>query len=399
MVKEHRPARKPGPGRRRPIAGEEYLVERPGTAHLAYDFSIEGHRFRGSAGTADREAAAQLVFALRDREWRRLKLGEQPAAEISLAEACAAYYEQRGRGTAYGDAGQRFQMARMVRILGPSLRLSDLDDRAVSRLMLALRAGEGANEGHEARSELKPASCNRYLATLSVICRWARETQNAAVGPWTKTHHTLKEPEPRETYLLHEQAGELLGSIVPHARPIVFLDLLTGLRKNNVTTLTWDQVDLQFRVLRVRQKGDRPLSVPLTDKAAELLARVEPDPKKRVGPIWWYGNPTTGCACAHCVSPLYRGQPILDWRRSFRTAARKIGMPTLRQHDLRHTVASWVLDSTGDIHLVRDQLGHKRIETTLRYAHRMPGKRTQGIEAATAGLALPAPAVKKASGE
>jgi integrase len=380
---------------RRRHPGEEYLVERKGSAHWYYDFSIDGHRYRGSSGTTDQADAAKFAFDLREREWRRISLGEQPVKHLTLAEAFATYYEERSKGTRSGEIVQRHQMARMIRILGTRLRLADLDDATIADLLARLRAGEAATEGQETRSRIAAASVNRYLGTISVVCEWARDTRGAVVGPWNRKHHLLREPPPRETYLQHEQAAALMREVAGHARPIIYLDLLTGLRKANVTELTWEQIDLRFRALRVRQKGDRPLSLPITDKASALLEQIEPDAAKRSGPVFWYGNPTTSCLCSHCVSPLYRGAPIRDWRETFKTAAKAIGMPHLRPHDLRHTVASWLLDATGDIHLVRDQLGHSQLATTLRYAHRMPGRRAEGIDAATAALEVPASGTTK----
>ena len=78
-----------------------------------------------------------------------------------------------------------------------------------------------------------PATVNRYLSTLSVVCTYAREVLGAEVGPWQKKKHTLKEPTGQHRYLTKDVAGALLREIVPHARPLVFFDLLTGLRKGN----------------------------------------------------------------------------------------------------------------------------------------------------------------------
>jgi integrase len=51
-------------------------------------------------------------------------------------------------------------------------------------------------------------------------------------------------------------------------------------------------------------------------------------------------------------------------------------------HSLRHTHASWLAEAGLDILQIKEQLGHKNIDMTMRYAHLIPNKRhevTQGI--------------------
>lgn len=44
-------------------------------------------------------------------------------------------------------------------------------------------------------------------------------------------------------------------------------------------------------------------------------------------------------------------------------------------HSLRHTHASWLAEAGLDLFRIKDQLGHKRIEMTMRYAHLIPNQR------------------------
>ena len=44
-------------------------------------------------------------------------------------------------------------------------------------------------------------------------------------------------------------------------------------------------------------------------------------------------------------------------------------------HSLRHTHASWLAEAGLDLFQIKDQLGHRRIEMTMRYAHLIPNKR------------------------
>ncbi len=52
----------------------------------------------------------------------------------------------------------------------------------------------------------------------------------------------------------------------------------------------------------------------------------------------------------------------------------------LTTHSLRHTHASWLAQSGVDILHIKEQLGHKKIETTMRYSHLIDDRRHQATE-------------------
>ena len=54
-----------------------------------------------------------------------------------------------------------------------------------------------------------------------------------------------------------------------------------------------------------------------------------------------------------------------------------LGRNKITTHSLRHTHASWLAQSGVDILYIKEQLGHKKIETTKRYAHLIDNKRHQ----------------------
>ena len=66
------------------------------------------------------------------------------------------------------------------------------------------------------------------------------------------------------------------------------------------------------------------------------------------------------------------GNPFGNIRKSFFTALRKSGIINFRFHDLRHTFASHLVMSGVDLNTVRELMGHKSLEMTLRYAHLSP---------------------------
>lgn len=375
------------------VPGEEYIRQREGTAVWQIAFIIDGRRFRESAGTEDREQAAALALRRWNEEYQRIKLGIRPAEHLSLQTAFIRYYDEVARHTSYGEGGQKYQMNVMRALLGGNVALSEIDDRFVSGFVRDLRAHRIASD----QAEYSPATLNRYLTTLHVVCKRAREVWGVEVGDWNLRKHLLDEPEGREVFLDHAQARKLLEAACGHLQAVLLLALMTGMRKSNVLGLQWPNISMDMGRAVLIQKGNRRLSVELTEPALKLLDRLEPDATKRQGPVFWFGNPAVDCACVHCQAPTFRGTPITSIKRSFATAVRTAGLADLpngrmRFHDLRHTFASWLLAECGDLRLVQDALGHRQITTTARYSHLMPGRKRAAIAGAVAGL-LEAPVV------
>jgi integrase len=382
---------KPATGRRKAKGspGEEYIDRPDGSSIWQIDFSIEGRRFRRSSGHTEKAAAAALALKLWQEAWDEIKLGVQRRQEMTINEACIRYYSEVCEGTPYGERSQKYNMDLLVSGLGKHTLLSAIDDDRVANLARGFKTRPAPSAGY--KDGLSPATINRYLTTLSVVCKRAAEVWGVSVGPWNKKKHMLREPKGREVFLDHAQARKLLNGLCGHARPIVLLDLMTGLRRANVTDLRWEQISLDLGRAVMVQKGDRPLSISLVPDAIALLASVQPDPAKRKGPVWVFGNPNVPCSCPTCSPKRNHGRPIKSIRRAFATAAKGAGLRDdeanrLRFHDLRHTYASWLLAEGGDLKLVQDALQHANIATTARYAHLIPGRKEQVIGAAVKGL-------------
>src|SRR5215472_2264905 len=64
-----------------------------------------------------------------------------------------------------------------------------------------------------------------------------------------------------------------------------------------------------------------------------------------------------------------KGPRKRDWRHWFEDAVGAAELPNFRWHDLRHTFASRLVMAGVPLRAVQVLMGHKRIETTLRYAH------------------------------
>jgi integrase/recombinase XerD len=60
-------------------------------------------------------------------------------------------------------------------------------------------------------------------------------------------------------------------------------------------------------------------------------------------------------------------------RKGFAAACRRAMITGLRWHDLRHTFASWFVQSNGDLYHLSRILGHATVQMTTRYSHLRTG--------------------------
>ncbi len=302
-------------------------------------------------------------------------LGIKPSREMSIFDTFHRFWTEVARHTPYGRNTQLYQMRVLAATLGPETLLSALDDECINDAVQRMRTPVPKKGRPE---QLSSSSINRYLTTLNAICTRARKIWKAEVGDWTKGEHVQREPEGREVFLTHEQAGKLLSAACGHLRPILTMAFMTGLRRENIMAIDWNQVSLDMARITLVQKGRRRHAVTLPPPAVAMLERIEPDPDRRSGPVWRFGNPAVTCDCPRCTNGRYAGNPIRSVKRTFATAVRAAGLTnlaggSLRFHDIRHTFASWLLDQGGNLKTVQEALGHKHVETTARYSHLLPG--------------------------
>jgi integrase len=130
----------------------------------------------------------------------------------------------------------------------------------------------------------------------------------------------------------------------------------TGCRLDEALRLTWDDVDLEHRLVTFRKtKAGKPRRVPIFDSVLPVLKQMKLQRGKET--LLWPG-PKGKLA-----------QPSV--RKPFKAAVERAGLPEeLRIHDLRHTFASLFLADGGDIFKLSRILGHHSVLVTERtYAH------------------------------
>ena len=223
----------------------------------------------------------------------------------------------------------------------------------------------------KSKATTRPATVNRELALLkhmySKAIEWGRYEENPA-----KKVKLLKGEVKRVRFLMPDDVQKLLSNCADHLKPIVTVAVHTGMRKGELLSLNWDQVNFEqgiISLLDTKNHERRDISMNETVKAT--LTGME-----RKGSY---------------VFSAEDGGSFGDVRRSFETALRRSGIQDFRFHDLRHTFASNLVMESVDIVTVMELMGHKDLTMTLRYTHLAPNHKTKAVNILDRVLSLNPP--------
>lgn len=143
-------------------------------------------------------------------------------------------------------------------------------------------------------------------------------------------------------------------------KAIMELFYSSGLRLSELAQLHWQQLDFASGLVTVTGKGNKTRMVPLGSFAADALLKWRKERASFAGfenPHVFVSNRGTA------ISARTIQARIKHW-------ARHQGIPQkVYPHLLRHSFASHMLESSGDLRAVQELLGHADISTTQVYTH------------------------------
>ena len=204
----------------------------------------------------------------------------------------------------------------------------------------------------------KPGSTNRVIVLVRYLfnCALKWEVPGLKKNPSEGIPLVANENQ-RQRFLTVEEAQRLMAAVEesdsPMLKYIVAMLLLTGARRNEVLHARWRDVDFHSRQWSIpKNKAARTRYIPLSDAAIGLLEKVP----RVEGCEYIFANPKTG-------------KPFVQIWYPWDTARKKAGLDDLRIHDLRHSFASFLVNSGRSLYEVQHLLGHARPVTTQRYAH------------------------------
>jgi len=218
------------------------------------------------------------------------------------------------------------------------------------------------------REKVSKATVNRELATMKHMFNKAIQWKKANKNP-VREVNLFREDNRRLRYLEKWEIKALMEVCSDHLRPIVITALNTGLRKSKILNLKWEDINFEQEIIFVKEtKSGESLEIPMNGLLVKTLKSIKRNPK----------SPYVFCN--------KEGKPYGAVRTSFHHALRKAGISNFRFHDLRHTFASHLVMAGVDLVTVKELLGHKSIEMTLRYAHLSPHHKRWAVETLTSQM-------------
>ncbi|MHC9086443.1 tyrosine recombinase XerC [Luteimonas sp. RIT-PG2_3] len=213
----------------------------------------------------------------------------------------------------------------------------------------------------EHRRGLSPKSLQRRLSACRSFFSWQLKHGRIAANPASGIR-APKAPRKLPQVLDPDEAKALVevptdGPLGLRDRAMLELFYSSGLRLSELCQLHWRDLHLDDGLVSVLGKGSKQRIVPVGSHAREALAQ-------------WRSE--TGAGNDTPVFPGRGGRPISPRaiQIRMRQLAQRQGLfKRVHPHLLRHSFASHVLESSGDLRGVQELLGHADIATTQIYTH------------------------------
>lgn len=281
-------------------------------------------------------------------------LGEDPSARKAAARAVPTYADLAVQHLADARLHQKshatteMYLRRHIVAKWGKVRLTDIDGRAVAQ-WLSDKAAEGLAPGTVVKIKAI------FGRSFELGARWgiAGCERNPVRGVPSKPLNNA-----RERYLNADEAARLIAAAEQSRNPLLAsalgLLLLTGMRVSELLSTRWEHVDIDRRTLFVpTSKTGRSRYVPLANAAVVIIEGL---PSKNGGVFLF-------------PSPKNPGRHLTTIKHGWQTARDLAVLPGLRIHDLRHSAASFMVNSGVDLFAVGKVLGHANVASSARYSH------------------------------
>lgn len=213
----------------------------------------------------------------------------------------------------------------------------------------------------EHRRGLSPSSLQRRLSACRSCFGWLVRQGRLQADP-SAGLRAPKAPRRLPKVLDVDEAVQLVdlptdAPLGQRDRALLELFYSSGLRVSELCRLRWRDLDLEGGMVNVQGKGNRQRLVPVGSHACRALADWGRESGRQGdAPVFpgRHGNPITPRAVQLRIKQLAQRQGLFKH---------------VHPHMLRHSFASHVLESSGDLRGVQELLGHANLSTTQIYTH------------------------------
>ena len=215
---------------------------------------------------------------------------------------------------------------------------------------------------------LAAKTINERLVAIRGFYRYLEKEEDRKTQNPVRRGMALRLPKPLPRPLKQSEVDIFLPIISKKRdRALFMLMLRCGLRVAEAASLELDSIDYQRNQIIVRNgKGRKDRVTYISNDAADALAaylQMRPVTKENKVFLVEKGK--------------YKGKPlsVRGIQKRMEYYAKKIGI-SISSHQLRHTMATQLLNAGSDLVTIQEVLGHSRIETTMRYS-KISNKRVQ----------------------
>lgn len=201
------------------------------------------------------------------------------------------------------------------------------------------------------------ATARRYITFINAIINFAIKHQRYR-GRNPCTALTMEpEDNKRTRYLTQKEVEIVLKACRKDVRQVVFCALYTGMRRGEILSLCWENVDMVHdNITLLHTKSSKKREIPILPELKKLFLEIGP---QKSGPVFSISKDAFIC--------------------SFKRMAAKLPIADFHFHDLRHTFASFFMMGGGSITDLQQILGHSDLKLTQRYAHLSPEHLKKGM--------------------
>jgi integrase len=274
-------------------------------------FYRDGVRHQYSTGTTNRRKAETVEAKLKE------EINDQ---RFQLVEA--------DPNMTFGELTARFTGSGSVRphhLYHLKFLLPFFEQFPVLRITKSL-ADEFRQKRHSYNPAIKDATINRDLSTLRHILYWAVDEQLLTANPLARMK-MARERRIRSQVLSVAEENLLLAAAKDHLHTMTLMALSTGMRRGEITSQRWEDLDFSQKVLfvtRSKTPEGESREIPLTERLHEYLLQRRKE---------------TGLVID------FRGRPVRIIKRTWKTALKNSGIRHVRFHDLRHTFNTRLMEA------------------------------------------------------
>lgn len=310
------------------------------SAEIRFGEKHGGASYLRSTGVTDRREAEAVARRLA-REIEEKELPQRGKEILTVADMFSRWIDEHGRELRSGK-DIKWQIEMLLRLLGSAKVVRELGNKEVSAFVQDAKADKQG-----------PVVINRCLGRL-------RATMNYAAVHWEEPVRIInwkammqREKKERDVFLSPEEARRLFELLPSHIAMAFAFSLYTGVRLNELETLTWERIDWDRGVAFVITKA----------RGTETVTRNAWLPNKAVAILQQIHAAAGGGRLQGTVFDL------TNRRKHWEAARKEIGREDLHWHDIRAATATWSRRYAGkDLRLIGRALGHAGPEVAARYA-------------------------------